>query len=335
MNDVRDAILLGARGAAEVHDTFRIRERIEERGGAVDIFGTIQRLGVPLLFRPLDGLLGACLRLPDGAGIMVTTRRGLHMQRFTAAHELGHFVLEHEGSLDREIRLPGQTSNRDLKEVAADAFAAEFMMPKWLIKHHARLHGWTTQRLRDPGNVYQLSLRMGMSYEATCLALQAHKILDYAAIETLRGVAPKKTKQHLLGDAALDDWRAHVWSLDDHDDGGIIEAGPQDLFIANLKEHSGAGYLWDTSKIIDAGFEIITDIGEQEDSEAVGGPSRRRLLIRAPSSGVHRLELSERRPWERKATALRSFSVGVSTFGPEPEGLPRRSRNISEQASLH
>jgi Zn-dependent peptidase ImmA (M78 family) len=263
MNTVREAILLGVRGATETHTAFRVREGIQGRTGPVDIFGLIGELGVSLLFRPLDGLLGACLRMPDiGAGILVTTRRSLHMQRFTAAHELGHYVLDHQRSLDREIRFPGQTANRDLKEVAADAFAAEFLMPKWLFKHHAKLHGWTSQKLRDPVNVYQLSLRMAVSYEATCLGLLAHDILDLAAVDRLRAAAPKKTKQQLLGDLALDDWRAHVWLLDEHDDGGVIEAGPLDLFVADLPERGGLGYLWDTDALESAGFTLVNDLGE-------------------------------------------------------------------------
>ncbi len=336
MNTVRDAILLGTRGATETHTAFRVRERVEDRDGPVDVFGAIADLGVSLLFRPLDGLLGACLRLPDvGAGILVTTRRGLHMQRFTAAHELGHFVLEHDGSLDREICFPGQTANRDLKEIAADAFAAEFLMPKWLFKYHAKRHRWTTQQLVDPLNVYQLSLRMAVSYEATCLGLLAHKILDSTAVAALRNVAPKKTKQRILGDIAPDDWRAHVWLLNEHDDGGTIEAGPQDLFVADLAEHGGAGYLWETGAIEAAGFTILKDLGDQDDAEVVGGPSRRRFVLKGPPPGVHRLDLAERRPWETKAAALRSLTISLSTFGAEGEGLPRRQRPALEQPALH
>lgn len=336
MNTIREAILLGVRGATETHTAFRVREQIEGRSGPVDIVGIIEELGVSLLFRPLDGLLGACLRMPDvGAGILVTTRRSLHMQRFTAAHELGHYVLEHEGSLDREIRFPGQTANRDLKEIAADAFAAELLMPKWLFKQHAKLHGWSSQKLRDPVNVYQLSLRMAVSYEATCFGLLAHDILDQAAVDTLRAVAPKKTKQRLLGDLALDDWRAHVWLLDEHDDGGVIEAGPLDLFVADLPERGGSGYLWDTDALEIAGFTVIDNLGEQDDANAVGGPSRRRIILKAGQPGAHRLSLSERRPWEKKPTSPRSHDVSISTFGPEVEGLPRRSRPAFEQPALH
>lgn len=336
MNSIRDAILLGVRGATDTHTAFRVREQIEGHSRPVDIFGLIQDLGVSLLFRPLDGLLGACLRIPDvAAGILVTTRRSLHMQRFTAAHELGHYVLEHEGSLDREIRFPGQTANRDLKEIAADAFAAELLMPKWLFKHQARLHGWTSQKLRDPVNVYQLSLRMAVSYEATCFGLLAHDILDQAAVDTLRAVAPKKTKQRLLGDLALDDWRAHVWLLDEHDDGGVIEAGPLDLFVADLPERGGSGYLWDTDALQSAGFTVIDELGEQDDVNAVGGPSRRRIILKAQQPGAHRLSLSERRPWDKKAAPLRSLDVSIATFGAEVEGLPRRSRPALEQPALH
>ena len=260
MNSVRDAILLGTRGATETHTTFQVREQLEQSCAAVDVFGTIEELGVSLLFRPLEGLLGACLRLSDaGAGILVTTGRDLHMQRFTDAHELGHFVLEHEGSFDREIGFPGQITDRDHREVAADAFAAEFLMPRWLFFSMAKAHGWAKKQLINPITVYQLSLRLAVSYEATCWGLLSHKILDVATVENLRRVAPKKIKQQLLGSVRLEDPWADVWLFDEHDEGASFQAGPHDLFIANLAEHSGSGYLWDTESLGETEFTIIED----------------------------------------------------------------------------
>jgi hypothetical protein len=336
MNTLRDAILLGTRGATDSHTAFRTREKVEEHDGPVDVFGAIEQLGVPLLFRPLDKLLGACVRLSTaGAGIIVTTRRDLHMQRFTAAHELGHFVLEHEGSLDREIRFPGETANRDLREVAADAFAAEFLMPRWLYIHHAKRHGWTTHQLRDPRTVYQLSLRLAVSYEATCLGLLAQKVLDAATVDILREVTPKKIKQQVLGETQLEDPWADVWVLDEHDDSTTIAAGPHDLFVAALLEHGGSGHLWDTQALVGAGFTIIEDICEAEDAAAVGGPARRRFVLKGPPPGVHQLGLFERRPWENGGNPLKSVTVSVSTYGAEVEGLPRHSRPSLGQQVLH
>lgn len=50
-------------------------------------------------------------------------------QRFTIAHELGHYVLGHEG-LFRDPSKNFSATNYDSKEVAANKFAAELLMPK-------------------------------------------------------------------------------------------------------------------------------------------------------------------------------------------------------------
>ena len=76
-------------------------KRSSSRGGNVDVFGAIHAIDLPLLLRPLQGLLGAYLRDP-APGVLVTTQRPMSIQRFTAAHELGHFSLRHDPSLDDE-----------------------------------------------------------------------------------------------------------------------------------------------------------------------------------------------------------------------------------------
>ena len=100
MKDRRIAILEGAKAAAKLHHKFGSRPYIDNHRGNVDVFGTIVKEHIPLMFRPLDGLLG--LYLPD-PGILVTTQRGLSIQRWTAAHELGHATIHHEASLDDEV----------------------------------------------------------------------------------------------------------------------------------------------------------------------------------------------------------------------------------------
>lgn len=55
-------------------------------------------------------------------------------QRFTLAHELGHFVLEHGNKTDRtESLYRNPNSYQDYSEVQANAFAAELLMPKRLV----------------------------------------------------------------------------------------------------------------------------------------------------------------------------------------------------------
>lgn len=335
MSTLREAILLGTREASQTHAALGLRQQVEEQGGAIDVFGTIERLGIPLLFRPLDSLLGACIRLPNtAAGIVVNSRRDLHLQRFTAAHELGHFVLEHEGSLDREILLPDVTAKRNVLEVAADSFAAEFLMPRWLYLNHAKRHGWVTSFLMDPLVAYQLSLRMAVSYEAACWGLLSQKVLNARAVTALRAVTPKMIKKRVLGAVQLEDPWADVWVLDENDDGTMITAGPRDLFLTNLVEQSGSGFLWEVQESTGSIFTIVGDLSEAIGEEAIGSPTNRRLLLKPSGPGISQLILVQRRPWEQSGRALKSVTVSASTFGAEPEGLPWHSRPSLEQAIL-
>jgi hypothetical protein len=109
MADMQGAILKGTREASRLHRQFDMRERIEQDGGRIDVFGTIVKGGVPLVFKPLDGLLGVFIDVPM-PGVMVTTKRGLSVQRFTRAHELGHCRLGHHPSLNDESILRRQVN---------------------------------------------------------------------------------------------------------------------------------------------------------------------------------------------------------------------------------
>ena len=332
---VRDAILNGTRAAVDAHRAFRIREELEATGGAVDVFGTIDDLGIPLFFKPLDKLIGACVRLSPGrVGILVTTERDLHMQRFTGAHELGHFVLEHRGSLDDEtnVRWPGQADEREPQEIEADAFAAEFLMPKWLCRDVARRHGWGRTDLTDPRVVYQLSLRLAVSYAATCWGLAAQGLVSIDAARALEAVRPKETKRRVLGDVVLEDPWADVWVLGPGDHRVDLALGPTDIVVLALKEQSGAGYLWDREALERAGFVVLRDDREPAKKGTVGGPVGRRVIAHAPSAGRYEVNLTERRPWAHGAPPIHEFDLRCSTYGKQTEGEFRRGREVVAEA---
>ena len=75
--------------AKRLHREMKMRDTVISGSGMIDVFSAIEQLGIPLVFKPLKTALGLCLPKPL-SGIMVTTERSLHIQRFTAAHELGH-----------------------------------------------------------------------------------------------------------------------------------------------------------------------------------------------------------------------------------------------------
>lgn len=329
----RDAILEGAQAAARTHDQLNIRKEVEASGSGVDVFGALLALNVALLFRPLDGLLGACLPGPN-PGVIISTQRPLRIQRFTGAHELGHVVLGHEVSFDGEEIL-GRNSlpDRDEAELAADSFAASFLLPKWLLQEHARRQGWNRASMSEPHTVYQLALRSGASYTATCIALERYGIIDRPTREQLVAKPRNILKRELLDGLSVDDFRRDVWLLTERDEGLTLEGAPEDLFVLKLKENGSAGYLWTTQGLVDAGFAILRDQREiPPPNTLVGGPVQRELTARvaAPTSGDFALEL--KRPWQGSGPPIASLHVAYDLFGKEV-GMSRAARRILERAA--
>jgi hypothetical protein len=85
MGTRQEEVLRATAAAATVFQRFPLGRRT-----SFDIVGAIVELGIPLLFRPLSALWGASVMVgPHIQGVLVTTKLGLAVQRFTLAHELG------------------------------------------------------------------------------------------------------------------------------------------------------------------------------------------------------------------------------------------------------
>ncbi len=62
------SILKGAKAAKKLHEDIGTRSRVEELGGRVDVFDAIYKSESDLIFRKLNGLLGAYLNIDDTPG---------------------------------------------------------------------------------------------------------------------------------------------------------------------------------------------------------------------------------------------------------------------------
>ena len=332
----QSAVRAGTLAAARLHQELDLRRHIEAAGGNVDIFAVIHALDIPLLVRPLKGLLGAYLNDPS-PGILVTTERPMSIQRFTAAHELGHVRQQHQPSLDDEEnilrRAPSQGgAGSDLQEVEADSFAAEFMMPRWLIAWHMARHGWTVTHLKQPDIVYQLSLRIGASYEATSRTLARNGLIQSAEVTRLRDTEPRTMKISLLGTYRPQNYHGDVWLLTERDAGTKIDGSHNDLFVLRLEEHSGGGYVWDIDQLKSSGFAIVRDDLQAIDAEGIGGSTIRRVTAAPPETFRGRLTINERRPWNPDSPHA-TLTVDMDMTGPEQKGLSRvERRRLLEEA---
>ena len=106
--------------------------------------------GVPVGVLELpEGFAGVMKRARGRAFIFVNGTEAAVRQRFTLAHEYGHYTLGHGTVFDRTADMFG----RDPREVAANAFAAEFLVLR------PAVHAWMERR-GDPDIDLEVVVRL-------------------------------------------------------------------------------------------------------------------------------------------------------------------------------
>src|SRR5262249_17388349 len=196
----------------------------------------------------------------------------------------------------------------------------ELLSPAWLIADHMTRQGWTRQTLTNPITVYQLALRMGLSYAATCYALADCKGVDRSTCEKLLKVQPKAIKQKLAKPYQPDSWYGDVWLVTERDNDMVLEGSRSDLVVVRIPEHANSGYAWNFGDLVDAGLAIREDGRVNEDTKHIGGIVFRNIIAEAQSGASGHVKLREVRPWQPKGEPLNSMELDVQLFGPMEAG---------------
>lgn len=329
-----DTISDAKQEAIQLHNDFNMRTQIEKSGGRIDVFGTFVHTGAPLLFKPLNSLLGVYIEEPI-PGVMITTEHSLNVQRFTCAYELGHLKFGHNTSFDDFSILHSKPSienggNMREKQIA-NHFALEFMMPPWLFNTQFEKQSWDRSAMNDPATVYQLSLRIGASYEATCHSLMRPNVraIESNLVDKLLKVKLKEIKKYLLGDYQPTSWKHDVWVLTAKDEGMVIEGSQSDLFIIKLKENSSAGYIWNFDQLKESGFVILRDELKETESEKIGGSVERCVTTTLKKRKHGYIVIYEHRPWLTNEKPLTTYCFHYDRTCPETNGL-----SIAEKRTL-
>lgn len=160
----------GAKRAREAREGLDIADRgplddvlrvIEDRGGA----------HVVVLALP-EGVAGAYVAKRDCPLLFVNGLQAISRQRFTVAHEFGHHRLGHGSVVDEQAAISGYL--HDPNEVAANAFAAEFLMPRDAVA------GWGRENvdgLVTLEHVVRLACAYGVSAQAARYALETARVV--------------------------------------------------------------------------------------------------------------------------------------------------------------
>lgn len=163
---------LADRGQPEALANLIITRRPAEMGPPVDVEKIARLLGVAEISRiDTQGFEGTLVTDPEknSGAIALKLSSPLERQRFTIAHEIGHFVIPTHGreaqcSLSA-MRMPGKIGN---KEAEANLFAATLLMPASMIRQDMRK--W---REPDLPKIVDLAGRYVVSKEA-----MARRVMD-------------------------------------------------------------------------------------------------------------------------------------------------------------
>ncbi|HET7662335.1 MAG TPA: ImmA/IrrE family metallo-endopeptidase [Rhodanobacteraceae bacterium] len=294
-----------ARHATEVFRDSGAERRIREEGYTrVDPLQIASYQGIMVIRRPLEKLLGAFLR-ETTPGIIVTSERSSGLTHLTCAHELGHYFLGHESTTDDKIMYGAEAA---LHEREADWFAYCLLFSRATLAYTMKRKCWSVAALQDPINLYQLSLRLGVSYQAAAWNLVRLKLLSETNAQKMARTTPASIKRAILNKAPLGG-PADVWLLDEHDRESILEPSIHDQIVFRLPNHASSGYLWSLPEVEDEGFQIkpfdrMTDVAEGNPLGTVNSMTTDHLLVSGHRDWEHltghplRLALGEQRPWE-------------------------------------
>lgn len=144
----------------------------------VDLNAVCEAHELHCIERKLDPELSGMSFIRDGKGyVVVNSAHHVNRRRFTMAHEIGHHLL-HSDYLSKNVHVDTAVLRRDelssegvySKEIAANAFAAELLMPRAEVQKLASLD------LSDEDEVARAAARFGVS--ATALTFRISNLAN-------------------------------------------------------------------------------------------------------------------------------------------------------------
>lgn len=156
----------------------KVRGLMQETNSSVpvDLERIAEHLQILIRREAFNGdISGFLFRQNDKAAIVVNRRQSKARQRFTIAHEIGHYLLDHKKNeihVDRAFVLKfrrGQPAGSDPEEIQANAFAAALLMPRDALS--ADIKSFERNGVIDDTTIQTLADKYGVSIQALLIQL--------------------------------------------------------------------------------------------------------------------------------------------------------------------
>jgi len=155
----------------------------------MNIYNDMRRIGIRVFRRKLENsnISGLYIKHPvAGRCVLINYSEDIYRQRFTAAHETAHTILDAE----EDVLVSFAWDKKDLKEVRANAFASAYLIPPEVLVKVPESRNWTTEKAIEWAN------RFKVSTQALAIALSESRLITdtvYAQISKVK--VPKEHKE--------------------------------------------------------------------------------------------------------------------------------------------
>jgi Zn-dependent peptidase ImmA (M78 family) len=152
-------------------------------GLPIDVVAIAEAQGITIRMEEMEDAVSGLLVI-KGKVVTLGVNKSHHpnRQRFTIAHELGHFFLHREESSVFVDDVPvvlfrneASAEGTQKREIQANAFAAELLMPACLIKEQLALQPIDAF---DDVSLKQLAVQFGVSVRAITIRLTKLELMD-------------------------------------------------------------------------------------------------------------------------------------------------------------
>ena len=155
----------------------------------MDIYEDFRSIGIHTFRRKLQNskISGLYVRHPTaGKCILINYSEDIYRQRFTAAHEAAHAILEDE---KEGVLVSFKGANREYVEVGANNFASQYLMPPEFLRSIPDPNNWNQEKALIWAN------KLKVSTEALAYALSNAKLINTMTESKIKAVRVKKEEK--------------------------------------------------------------------------------------------------------------------------------------------
>lgn len=156
-----------------------------------DVFRDFRRIGIHVFRRRLENsrISGLFVRHPlAGNCILINYTEDAYRQRFTAAHEAGHAILD-----DGEDVVVSFWDKRDLSEIRANTFASRYLLPPELLHHIPDVNIWSQEKAEEFASRLMVNTQTlaNALAEAKLIPASAESVIKSAHVRRLVKIDPE------------------------------------------------------------------------------------------------------------------------------------------------